>query len=147
MNSNAGLAAIIASPSFFMPTEYFQIAIYLKISSVLFASTFTLVVLFLPKFLLIIRHIVKSNKNLSLYRMNTESQAQLTQPVHSTTMDDNLNLKLVAKNMFDFTVQAHEGILPVKKLARFEFFSIWGLKHIVLVPLKRFFILSDVSDF
>ena len=73
--------------------------------------------------------------------MNTDSQAQLT---HSASMEENLNLKLVAKNMFDFSVQAHEGILPAKKLARFEFFSIWELKHVVLVPTKRFFILSNV---
>lgn len=75
--------------------------------------------------------------------MNTESQAQLTH--NSSSLDENLNLRLVAKNMFDFTVQAHEGILPVKKLARFEFFSIWELKHVVLVPMKRFFVLSGVS--
>jgi hypothetical protein len=77
--------------------------------------------------------------------MNTESQAQLTHNSYSSTLEENLNLKLVAKNMFDFTVQAHEGMLPVKKLARFEFLSIWELKHVVLVPMKRFFILSSVS--
>lgn len=145
MNSNTGLAAIVATPSFFLSTENYEIALYLKIASVLFAASFTLVVLFVPKFLLIFRHIIDNNKSFSLYRRNTESQANLTK--HSfSSLDDNLNLNLVAKNMFDFTVQAHEGILPVKKLARFEFFSIWELKHIVLVPLKRFFILSSVSS-
>jgi hypothetical protein len=119
--------------------------VYLKIASVLFAASFTLVVLFLPKFLLIARHIIKNNKSFSLYRRNTESQAELTKRSFSSS-DDKLNLSLVAKNMFDFTVQAHEGILPVKKLARFEFFSIWELKHIVLVPMKQFFILASVSS-
>ncbi|GAN01001.1 hypothetical protein MAM1_0004c00430 [Mucor ambiguus] len=142
---NAGLAACVASPSFFIPVESFVTSIFLKISSVLFAATFTLIVLFLPKFLLIVRHIIKSNKKFSLYRMNTESHAELTKQSHSESLDENLNLNLVAKNMLDFTVKAHEGILPVKKLARFEFFSIWELKHIVLVPMKRFFILSNKS--
>lgn len=77
--------------------------------------------------------------------MNTSSEVELTKHTYSTSSDEKVNLNLVAKNLFDFTVEAHEGILPVKKLARYEFFSIWELKHIILVPLKGFFVLSTVS--
>lgn len=144
--SNIGLAAIVASPSYFLSAENYTISVYLKISSVLFAATFTLIVLYLPKFVLIVQHIIRNNKSFSLYRMNTESQANLTNKGFDSTSDENLNLKLVAKNLYDFTVQAHEGILPVKKHARFGFFSIWELKHVVVVPSRQFFILTNVSS-
>lgn len=144
-NSTTGLASLVASPGFFLTTVNYSIAVFLKISSVLFAATFILIVLYLPKFLLIARHIIKHNKKLSLYRMNTSSEVELTKHTYSTSSDEKVNLNLVAKNLFDFTVEAHEGILPVKKLARYEFFSIWELKHIILVPLKGFFVLSTVS--
>ncbi|KAI8336060.1 periplasmic binding protein-like I [Choanephora cucurbitarum] len=142
---NTGLAAMVATPNFFLSLEDYAIRTYLKIGSILFAATFTILVLFLPKFVLIMRHIMKSNKNISLYRMNTDSQAQLTGFSSYNSTDENFNLNYVAKNLFDFTVQAHEGILPVKKMARYKFLSIWELKHVVLVPLKQFFILSGKS--
>ncbi|KAI7887263.1 periplasmic binding protein-like I [Mucor mucedo] len=140
---NTGIASLVACPGFFLSTENYSISMFLKISSVLFAATFTLVVLYLPKFIIIARHIIKHNKKLSLYRMNTSSEVELTKHTYSTSSDEKVNLNLVARNLFDFTVEAHEGILPVKKLARYEFFSIWELKHIILVPLKRFFVLSN----
>lgn len=143
--SNTGLAALVACPGFFLSIDNYSVAMFLKTASVLFATTFTLVVLYLPKFLLIARHIIKHNKKLSLYRMNTSSEVELTKHTYSTSSDEKVNLNLVARNLFDFTVEAHEGILPVKKLARYEFFSIWELKHIILVPLKKFFVLSNVS--
>jgi hypothetical protein len=61
------------------------------------------------------------------------------------SIDENLDMNHVIKNMLDFTVQAHQGILPVKKWAKFDFLSIWELKHITLVPLRHTFFLSDVS--
>lgn len=75
--------------------------------------------------------------------MNSESQSHLTRPANAESYSDNINTDLVAKNLFDFSMKAHEGILPVKMLAKFDFLSIWELKHIVLVPIKRYFILSD----
>lgn len=78
--------------------------------------------------------------------MNADSEVELTKPSYSSSLEDNLNLNMVAKNLFDFTVQAHEGVLPVKKMARFEFFSIWELKHIILVPMKQSFVLTDVRN-
>ncbi|KAI8881275.1 hypothetical protein K501DRAFT_253457 [Backusella circina FSU 941] len=45
--------------------------------------------------------------------------------------------------MYDFTVKAHQGVLPVKKLAKFDFLSIWELKQITLLPTRRVFIISD----
>lgn len=83
--------------------------------------------------------------------MNSESQSHLNKP-NVESFNDNM-VDLVAKNLFDFSMQAHEGILPVKKLAKFDFLSIWELKHIILVPVKRYFILSktvsirDTFDF
>ncbi|KAI8341547.1 periplasmic binding protein-like I [Blakeslea trispora] len=142
---NTGLAAMVATPNFFLPIENYVVRTYLKIGSILFAATFTILVLFLPKFILIVKHIIKSNKKISLYRMNTDSQAQLTKFSSFGSTDESLNLNLVAKNVFDFTVQAHEGILPVKRMARYKFLSIWELKHIVLVPMKHFFVLSGKS--
>lgn len=91
------------------------------------------------------RVILKETTKLSMYRMNADSEVELTKPSYSSSLEENLNLNLVAKNLFDFTVQAHEGVLPVKKMARLEFFSIWELRHIILVPMKRFFVLTDVS--
>lgn len=149
--SLTGLTALVASSSFFIPMDNFQVAIFLKIACILFGATFTLFVLFAPKFAYIVRHITKHNKKFSLYRMNSESQSHLNKP-NVESFNDNM-VDLVAKNLFDFSMQAHEGILPVKKLAKFDFLSIWELKHIILVPVKRYFILSktvsirDTFDF
>ncbi|OBZ80155.1 hypothetical protein A0J61_11796, partial [Choanephora cucurbitarum] len=100
---NTGLAAMVATPNFFLSLEDYALRTYLKIGSILFAATFTILVLFLPKFVLIMRHIMKSNKNISLYRMNTDSQAQLTEFSSYNSSDENFNLNYVAKNLFDFT--------------------------------------------
>ncbi|KAG2232035.1 hypothetical protein INT48_000590 [Thamnidium elegans] len=142
---NTGIATLIASPAFFLPLDNYIVSFYLKISSALFALTFSLAVLYFPKFFVIFRVILKETTKFSLYRMNADSEVELTKPSYSSSLEDNLNLNMVAKNLFDFTVQAHEGVLPVKKMARFEFFSIWELKHIILVPMKQSFVLTDKS--
>ncbi|KAG2236589.1 hypothetical protein INT48_000143 [Thamnidium elegans] len=140
---NSGIAALISCPGFFLSLDDYKVASYLKISSVLFAVTFSLLVLYFPKFIIIMRVILKETTKFSMYRMNADSEVELTKPSYSSSLEENLNLNLVAKNLFDFTVQAHEGVLPVKKMARLEFFSIWELRHIILVPMKRFFVLTD----
>ncbi|KAI9268604.1 7 transmembrane sweet-taste receptor of 3 GCPR-domain-containing protein [Helicostylum pulchrum] len=142
---NTGIASLIASPAFFLPLDSYLVSFYLKISSALFAVSFSLAVLYFPKFFVIFRVILKETTKFSLYRMNADSEVELTKPSYSSSLEDNLNLNMVAKNLFDFTVQAHEGVLPVKKMARFEFFSIWELKHIILLPMKQSFVLTDKS--
>ncbi|CEJ01886.1 hypothetical protein RMCBS344292_15907 [Rhizopus microsporus] len=153
-------------PGLLLGNDYYDISLYLYVSSLMFGSTFTLITIFIPKFVIISRHILQNSKKINIYRMNSDSQNQMS--VHSTnSMDQNIQLNLVAKNMYDFTVQAHEGILPVKKMAKFDFLSIWTLKHVhegilpvkkmakfdflsiwtlkhvVLVPFKKYFILSE----
>lgn len=59
--------------------------------------------------------------------------------------DDSSN-NAVAKNLLDSTTKAHEGILPVKKQARFQFMSIWQLKHVVVIPSRQTFMLMTVSN-
>ncbi|KAG1278405.1 hypothetical protein G6F65_007863 [Rhizopus arrhizus] len=84
--------------------------------------------------------------NLFICSLLFDSEEQDHMSIHSSnSMDQNIQLKLVAKNMYDFTTQAHEGILPVKKMAKLDFLSIWMLKRIILVPFKRYFILTDKS--
>ncbi|KAG2229061.1 hypothetical protein INT48_005646 [Thamnidium elegans] len=52
-----------------------------------------------------------------LVAVSTFLAFKLTKPSYSYSLEDNLNLNVVAKNLFGFTVQAHEGVLPVKKMA------------------------------
>lgn len=138
------VSASVMVPGLILGNDYYDISLYLYVASLMFGSTFTLITIFIPKFVVISRHILQNSKKINIYRMNSDSQNQMS--VHSTnSMDQNIQLNLVAKNMYDFTVQAHEGILPVKKMAKFDFLSIWTLKHVVLVPFKKYFILSEVS--
>lgn len=138
------VSASVMVPGLLLGNDYYDISLYLYVSSLMFGSTFTLITIFIPKFVIISRHILQNSKKFNIYRMNSDSQNQMS--IHSTnSMDQNIQLNLVAKNMYDFTVQAHEGILPVKKMAKFDFLSIWTLKHVVLVPFKKYFILSEVS--
>jgi hypothetical protein len=118
--------------------DNYTISIYLKIASVLFAATFSLVVLYLPKFLIIAAFIIKHSQ-LSIYQVNGDSKTELT--------GNDQHLNRAAKEMYDFTVKAHQGVLPVKKLAKFDFLSIWELKQITLLPTRRIFIISDVSNY
>ncbi|KAI8889827.1 periplasmic binding protein-like I [Backusella circina FSU 941] len=141
---NIGIAAVVVSPSFFLSVQNFEIAIYLKIAGILFATTFTLIVLYLAKFIYVVNYIIKNNPKFSLYKVRSESEAELAD--YTGAIDENLDMNHVIKNMLDFTVQAHQGILPVKKWAKFDFLSIWELKNITLVPLRHTFFLSDKND-
>ncbi|CEG65851.1 hypothetical protein RMATCC62417_02548 [Rhizopus microsporus] len=141
---NLIVSASVMVPGLILGNDYYDISLYLYVASLMFGSTFTLITIFIPKFVVISRHILQNSKKFNIYRMNSDSQNQMS--IHSTnSMDQNIQLNLVAKNMYDFTVQAHEGILPVKKMAKFDFLSIWTLKHVVLVPFKKYFILSEKS--
>ncbi|RCH80212.1 hypothetical protein CU098_000875, partial [Rhizopus stolonifer] len=139
---NLGVSAIVMVPSLLMSAQEYKVALWLFIGSLLFGTTFTLLTLFVPKFICIFRHVFRNNKQLNVYNIDSEEHDQIS--IHSSnSMDQNIQLKLVAKNMYDFTTEAHEGILPVKKMARLDILSIWTLKRITLVPFKRYFILSS----
>jgi hypothetical protein len=161
--SNTGLSAIIAAPTFFLSIDEYQVAIYLKLAAILFSATFTFFVLFLSKLIFIgkymttqrwfrfwhiypqHRHHHKQHDPNDLDRMG--SCSELTSAYRfETQSDSNAHNALVAKNLLDFTVKAHEGILPVKKRARFHFMSIWQLKHVVVIPSKQTFMLMTVSE-
>ncbi|KAG0182904.1 Metabotropic GABA-B receptor subtype 3A [Apophysomyces sp. BC1034] len=142
---NAALAAILVSPSFFLSSDNYLVAVYLKIAAVLFSATFTLVVLFMPKFMELWKY-MRLRHRLSLWRLhnNNESSGELTRSFRPPPNADP-DASTQTKSILDISVEAHEGILPAKKLARFSFMSIWELKHVVVVPLKRYFILMNQS--
>ncbi|ORY96447.1 periplasmic binding protein-like I [Syncephalastrum racemosum] len=148
---NIGLAAILASPSFFMTIDNFLIGFYLKISSVLFAATFTLVVLFFPKLTVILQYIYSEHRmklwrlGERFYRDRSNSRDEFSNNAMTEENSEQMPENLAARNLLDFSVQAHEGMLPVKRVSRFNFMAIWELKHIVVVPLKRFFVLMNQS--
>lgn len=106
---------------------------YLQFAAILFGASFTLIALFVPKFTVISKHIHKKWRKL----MNAEQVNSNTNP--------NIQLNMVTERTQDFTYEAHEGVLPVKKVTRFDLLSIWTLKRIVLVPFQKCFIISDVS--
>ncbi|KAI8394060.1 periplasmic binding protein-like I [Radiomyces spectabilis] len=150
---NACLAAILVTPGFFLPLNSYFVVIYLRVASILFAASFTLVVLFSPKFIFIMQYLW-SNYCTKLwhdrYYHGNDSHGELTAVTCPDTALSHSSgpypSHLLMKNLLDFSVQAHEGVLPVKKVARFRFMSIWELQHIVLVPLKRFFVLMNQSS-
>ncbi|CAO3594586.1 unnamed protein product [Absidia cylindrospora] len=153
---NTGLAAIVAAPAFFLPVDLYQVAIYLKLAAILFSATFTFFVLFLTKLIFICKYMAtqrwfriwqiyphqhrKDDMNENGDQIGSCGELPMA-PGFQTQSDPNTNNALVAKNLLDFTVKAHEGILPVKKRARFHFMSIWQLKHVVVIPSKQTFIL------
>ncbi|CAO3596140.1 unnamed protein product [Absidia cylindrospora] len=156
---NTGLSAIVAAPAFFLSTDEYQIAIYLKLAAILFSATFTFFVLFLSKLIFIGKymttqrwfrfwHIYPHQHRHHHKQHDTDghdrigSCSELTSAYQfETQSDSHAHNALVAKNLLDFTVKAHEGILPVKKRARFHFMSIWQLKHVVVIPSKQTFVL------
>lgn len=154
--SNIGLAVCLASPGFFLPIQQYLISTYLKLSALLFGATFTLVVLFMPKFSVIMQYVyVQHRKHFwrmgdPRYRERSNSRDEFSRTgmsfVDYSDSSQAVNENLAARNLLDFSVQAHEGVLPVKKGSRFNYFSIWELHHVVVVPLKRFFILMNVSQ-
>ncbi|KAI8971063.1 periplasmic binding protein-like I [Pilobolus umbonatus] len=135
---NIAVAAAIGSPSIFLPTEYYNVSVYLKLVSIAFGASFTLIVMFLPKLIFIIKHIIQNEKMFNLYRMSSDSQVHLT---HNDAND--IDMDIVDQYNSDASIQAYEGILPVKKMARLEILSIWQLKHLIIVPQKKYFILSS----
>ncbi|KAF7731952.1 Metabotropic GABA-B receptor subtype 3A [Apophysomyces ossiformis] len=138
---NTALAAILVTPSFFLSTDNYLVAI----AAILFSATFTLIVLFTPKFMELCKHI-QLHHRLSLWRLhnNNDSSGELTRPFRPPPNADP-DANAISKSVLDLSVEAHEGILPAKKLARFHFMSIWELKHVVVVPLKRYFVLMNQS--
>lgn len=150
--SNLGLAGCLASPSFFLPDENYVIAIHLKMTAVILASTCALIIIFVPKFVSIVRYLYGKHKSKLWrgYRGNRSNSAGYFNDGGygggSSSQEHNNSDNMATQNLLDFSVQAHEGVLPVKKMARFNYMSIWELKHVVVVPLKRFFILMNVRD-
>lgn len=134
-----------------MTIDNFLIGFYLKISSVLFAATFTLVVLFFPKLTVILQYIYSEHRmklwrlGERFYRDRSNSRDEFSNNAMTEETSEQMPENLAARNLLDFSVQAHEGMLPVKRVSRFNFMVIWELKHIVVVPLKRFFVLMNVS--
>ncbi|KAI9491860.1 periplasmic binding protein-like I [Zychaea mexicana] len=153
---NTILAACLATPSFFMPDENFLTAIYLKLSALLLGATFTLVVIFTPKLVIIIQFLVAKYRDKfrffsRRYRKNGNGSGEesLSAPAHFEDTSDSSHGgsdNLAARNLLDFSVQAHEGVLPVKKVGRFNYMTIWELKRVVVVPLKRFFVLMNKTS-
>ncbi|KAI9281054.1 periplasmic binding protein-like I [Sporodiniella umbellata] len=142
---NLAISAIVMIPSLLMSAEQYTIALWLFIGSILFGTTFTLLTLFIPKLMCICKYIFQSNHLHNLYSTDSDDHDQIS--IHSSnSMDQNIQLKLVAKNMYDFTAVSYEGILPVKKLAKIDLLSIWTLKRITLVPYKKYFILSSKTS-
>ncbi|KAG2220592.1 hypothetical protein INT45_002614, partial [Circinella minor] len=151
---NTILSACLAAPSFFMSDENFLTAIYLKLSALLLGATFTLVVIFTPKIVTIMQYLYSKYRNRFRffrlrYRNNNYGNNDSGEDPLSNHFDDHSgdstggSDNLAAKNLLDFSVQAHEGVLPVKKVARFNYMTIWELKRVVVVPLKRFFIMMN----
>ncbi|KAI8077824.1 periplasmic binding protein-like I [Halteromyces radiatus] len=155
---NTGLATIVAAPAFFLSLDQYQVAIYLKLAAILFSATFTFLVLFLPKMVFICKYMTTQHwfnfwriyphqhrHHHKQHDMDSDrygSCSELTSAFRfETQSDSNAHNALVAKNLLDFTVKAHEGVLPVKKRARFHFMSIWQLKHVVVIPSKQTFML------
>lgn len=133
-------------------------AIYLKLTAILFSATFTFFVLFLTKLIFICKYMASQKwwnvfprRHLKqLHNDGMGSRNELTgKPFEFETpavdSDDSSN-KAVAKNLLDSTTKAHEGVLPVKKKARFQFMSIWQLKHVVVIPSRQTFMLMTVSN-
>jgi hypothetical protein len=151
------LSAIVAAPAFFLSIDEYQVAIYLKLAAILFSATFTFFVLFLSKLIFICKYISTQRwflfwkaypRHHHKHDMDDDrmgSCSELTSAYRfETQSDSNAHNALVAKNLLDFTVKAHEGVLPVKKRARFHFMSIWQLKHVVVIPSKQTFVLMTV---
>lgn len=145
------LAACLACPGFFLPIENFQIAIYLKLIAMLFAATVTFFVLFFPLLTVIsrfiwLRYFTRPIPG-DIYNDSSDGSpaGQAYRSYYHPGNTQRFNENLAAKNLLDFSVQAHEGVLPVKKVTRFNFMSIWELKHVLVIPSNRFFVLMDVS--
>ncbi|KAI9255533.1 periplasmic binding protein-like I [Sporodiniella umbellata] len=132
---NLAVSAIVLIPSLMLSDGNYIITLCLNIAAILFGATFTLIVLFVPKLIFICRHIRDTSSRLSLFRMNSQSKMSLS-PLGRP-------LDKMFEDIEDSTLKAHEGMLPVKKVAKLHFFSIWELKRILLVPLQKYFILSD----
>ncbi|KAG1146688.1 hypothetical protein G6F37_006125 [Rhizopus arrhizus] len=130
---NLGVSAAILIPAILFNSKDYVTTIYLQFAAILFGASFTLITLFVPKFTVISKHIHKKWQKL----LNSEQ-------VNSNT-DPNIQLNMVTERTQDFTYEAHEGVLPVKKVTRFDLLSIWTLKRIVLVPFQKCFIISDKS--
>ncbi|KAL0073463.1 periplasmic binding protein-like I [Phycomyces blakesleeanus] len=159
---NACLAACLATPSLFLGSDNYLVAIYLKLAAILFASTFTLIVLFAPKLVEIVKHITessslniwgkapKSHKPNNNNNNNSTSRGDgniTTDEQYSTASSSEFRINnLVAKNLLDFVMEAYEGVLPVKQELRFDLFSMWELKQLMVVPLKRYFVLVNQTD-
>ncbi|CAO3612652.1 unnamed protein product [Cunninghamella blakesleeana] len=154
---NAALSAIVATPSFFLPVEQYTVSIYLKLAAILFSASFTLFALFLPKLILIFKH-MKTQQWFPFWKRYPGNQhhhpmddrfascSELTSEYRFKTPDNsNATDALIAKNLLDYTVTAHEGVLPVKKRARFHFMSIWQLKQVIVIPSKQTFVLIPTN--
>ncbi|KAI9027622.1 periplasmic binding protein-like I [Phycomyces nitens] len=151
---NACLAACLATPSFFLGTENYLVAIYMKLAAIIFASTFTLIVLFAPKLVEIVKHVTESS-SLNIWgkskshkpNASTRPEGHTTDEHYSSASSSEFRINnLVAKNLLDFVMEAYEGVLPVKQELRFDFFSMWELKQLMVVPLKRYFVLVNQTD-
>lgn len=150
--SNTLLAACLACPGFFLPIESYQIALYLKLSAMLFAATVTLFVLFFPLLTVIsrficFRYLTRPSAAGDICNDSSDGSpaGQAYKSYYHPGNTQRFNENLAAKNLLDFSVQAHEGVLPVKKVTKFNFMSIWELKHVLVIPSNRFFVLMDVS--
>ncbi|KAI9319938.1 periplasmic binding protein-like I [Dichotomocladium elegans] len=142
---NIALAACLASPSFFLSTDNYYVSVHLKLVAIVLGATCALVVIFVPKLAVIVQYLYSKYRDRLHWRRH-----ETANDYGSAHYFDDLNDRsdqphddLATKNLLDFTVQAHEGVLPVKKLGRFSYMSIWELRHIVVVPLKRFFVLMN----
>ncbi|KAI8341058.1 periplasmic binding protein-like I [Chlamydoabsidia padenii] len=151
---NIGLSAIVAVPTFFLVVDEYQITIYLKLALILFSSTFTFFTLFINKLVYIFKYMSTQRWSLfsKLYPHHKQhdtddeglaSCSELTSANQFDTQSSSNSHN--AMNLLDHTVKAHEGVLPVKKWAQFNFMSIWQLKHVVVIPSKQMFVLMTTE--
>ncbi|KAI7871480.1 periplasmic binding protein-like I, partial [Spinellus fusiger] len=152
---NTGLAALLATPSFFLPSNAYLVCVYMRIAAILFASVFTLIVLFVPRLLSILKYI-KKNNTISFCkprkRLETINDNNNDDDDDTTSIDDyypnlssgNHRINVLAeRNLLDFAIEAYEGVVPVKKELWLGMFSIWELKKVIVVPFRHYFIIVD----
>lgn len=136
---NILIAGIICLPTYFLPSTEFFASYYLFISALIFATTFTLIALFAPKVMAIIKHHQSKKNTRSTQRVN-----------HETYESTRITLSAIMPKFdgVDIVLEAHEGILPVRIQRRgMPWLSRWQTKKLVVIAKMSYFILIDVSCF
>ncbi|RUS17738.1 7 transmembrane sweet-taste receptor of 3 GCPR-domain-containing protein [Endogone sp. FLAS-F59071] len=133
---NIMIAGIICLPAYFLPPTEFFASYYLSIGALLFATTFTLITLFAPKVIAIIKHHQLKKNGRSTQRVN-----------HETYDSTRISLSAIMPKKFngvDMVLEAHEGILPVRIQRKgIPWLSRWRTKRLVVIRKMGYFILID----